>query len=269
MPVPVPFLAHLYAMAYRRYKRKRRYTKRRGSRKYPRRSNNNSSKRGIVRLIKSNILRNTETKYAQASVESAQIDDTILDTDVHSLIPGISQGTGEHHRIGNKINPVSLTLTLSLTCYNQAASVPPIYFDIYIFKFKAAQPNFSQPTVLDMQSFLELNNLSTQYTGDVLDGLRPLNNDLFTQVMHKRVTLFNPLNNTTQLSSTSQYNPNRYYKIRLGKFLKNTLIFNDNNILPTNDNLYIAIGATQTSGGTAAVNYGQYTYLVDMAYKDA
>ena len=255
-------------MARRKYKR-RRYNKRRGTRKYPRRSHNNTSKRGLVRLIKSNIMRNSETKYTQASVEGAQIDDTINDTDVRTLIPGIAQGTGEHHRIGNKINPVSLRLTLSITCYNQAATVPPIYFDIYIFKLKSANSNFSFPSALDMQSFLDLNNLATQYTGDILDGLRPLNNDLFTQVMHKRITLFNPVNATTQIGVTSQYNPNRYYRIHLGKYLKNTLIFNDNNINPTNDNLYIAIGATQTTGATAAVNYGQYSYVVDMAYKDA
>lgn len=254
-------------MARRRYKRKR-YSRRR-SRKYPRRSNNNTSKRGIVRLIKRNIMRNIETKYAQFSAEDIVIDDTILDTDVISLVPQISQGTGEHHRTGNKINPTSLKLTLSLTMGNTTFNNCPVYFDIYIFKFKAANPNYGQPSNVDMQSFLELNNLSTQYTGDQLDGLRPLNNDLFTQVMHKRVTLFQAGNATTQSGTTAQYNPNRYFKIYLGKYLKNTLIYNDNNVLPTNDNLYIAIGATRTDGNTSAITYGEYSMIVDMSYKDA
>lgn len=255
-------------MAYKRYKRKR-YTKRKRTRKYPRRSNNNSSKRGIVRLIKSNIMRNQETKYIQASVTGAVVKNTIVDTNVLNLIPTIVQGTGEANRIGNKISPTSLKVTLTITCFNQAVSTPPIYFDIYIFKFKAANPNYGNPTLIDMQEFLDANNGSTGYVGDILSGLRPLNNDKFKQIMHKRITLFNPLDATNQIAATAQYNPNRYMKFYLGKYLKNQLIYNDNNSLLTNDNLYMAIGATQTTGATADVNYGSYSIIVDMSYKDA
>lgn len=255
-------------MARRRYKRKR-YSKRRRTRKYPRRTNNNTSKRGIVRLIKRNIMRSIETKQVQNVFSDIQVRDDITNLSVHSLIPGISQGTGEGNRTGNKINPVFLKLTLSLTCFNQAASTPPIYFDMYIFKWKAANTNQEQPDAIAMNSFLDANASNAAYTGLILDGLRPLNNDLFTQVMHKRIVLFNPTNTTSQIASTSVYNPNRYMKIHLGKYLKNTLIFNDNNILATNDNLYIAIGATQTSGGVADVAYGAYSYVIDMGFKDA
>lgn len=254
-------------MARRKYKRRR--LRRRRTRKYPRRTNNNSSKRGIVRLIKRNILRSIETKYVQNTFSDISIRDDITNNAVHSLIPIVSQGTGEANRTGNKINPTMLRLTLSITCFNQAASVGPIYFDIYIFKWKAANTNQEQPDAIAMTSFLEANSSSAAYSGLVLDGLRPLNNDLFTQIMHKRIVLFNPSNSTNQIASTSGYNPNRYMKIHLGKYLKNTLIFNDNNVLATNDNMYIAIGATQTSGGIADVAYGTYSYVVDMAYKDA
>lgn len=127
------------------------------------------------------------------------------------------------------------------------------------------------PSAGDMLSFLQSNSTATDYNGDILDGLRPVNDDLFTLCIKKRVVLMN--NNvsaiTTTLAQTAMINPCRTFSFNLTKFIRKTLIFDDNFNSATNSNLYIAIGATQCDGSLPLVNQGSYTWITDFTYEDA
>lgn len=215
------------------------------------------------------VSRKIETKINDveklANVVYGYIDNTM----VYSLLPAISQGTGEGSRIGNKVNCVGLNLRMNLYCYNQSNTTPPVYFDIYIFKCKNKNVGGGLPTSADMVQFLEDGSTSKQYVGTSLDGMRYLNNDLFTICIHKRVVLYNPY--STSIATTASINPSKMFNFNLTKFVKNTWLINDGGQTIENDNLYIAIGATLTNGVTLpiATTLGQYDYLIQAKYKDA
>lgn len=225
--------------------------------------------KAIKNYVNRAINRKIETKICDVERTATQVFGLIADTDVQSLIPNIAQGTGEGARIGNKVNCSSLNLRMNLYCYNQSSTTPPVYFDIYIFKCKNKQVGGGFPTSGEMVQFLEDGSTSKQYLGTSLDGMRYLNNDLFTICLHKRVVLFNPY--SSAVSQTASINPSRMFNFNLGKFVKNSWLINDGGTTVQNDNLYIAVGATLTNGATLppATTFGHYDYLIQAKYKDA
>lgn len=225
--------------------------------------------RAVKSYVKSIVLRNIETKMNDVEQTGKAILGVISNNEVYTLLPSLSMGTGESNRIGNKVNCKSLTLRMSLYCYNQANTTPPVYFDIYIFKSKNKNVGAGQPTSADMAMFLEDGNSSKQYVGTSLDGMRYLNNDMFTLCKHKRIVLYNPYQ--AGISSTASINPHKYLSFNLTKYIKNSWCFNDTTNTIENDNLYICVGATLTSGATLPINsfFGDYSYLIQAKYKDA
>lgn len=227
------------------------------------------TKKNIQQIVKQVVAKNIETKLNDVEQTGKAIYGVISNAEVYSLLPSIAHGTGEGNRIGNKIKCTHLSLRLSLYCYNQSSTTPPAYFDIYIFKCKNKQVGGGQPTSGDMSMFLEDGNSSKQYVGTALDGMRYLNEEMFTIIKKKRVVLYNPY--SAALSQTASINPHRYYKFNLTNAVKNTWMFNDSNNTIENDNLYIAIGATLTSGATLPINtlFGDYSFIVQSKFKDA
>lgn len=216
------------------------------------------------------ISRKIETKMTDVENVGRIVYANISATDVYSLIPQLSQGTSEATRIGNKVNCVGLNLRMNLYCLNISNTTPPTYFDIYIFKMKNKQVSGGVPTSTDMAQFLEDGSSSKQYVGTSLDGMRYLNNDMFTICYRRRVLLYNPY--STGISSTASINPSKMFNINLTKYVKNSWLFNDGaSSLVENDNLYLAIGATLTNGTTLPINtpFGFYDCLVQAKYKDA
>lgn len=253
-------------------KRKRSSSKkvyRKKSRKYAKKTSKNRSTSSLVRLIQKVVNRNIETKKNQHSSGVITIREAITDFEVIRVYPDITQGTGEASRVGSRVKPVYLKMKLSLYCFNTGSNTPPVYFDIYIFKFKVKNEDDGLPTLFDMQRFIEFDNSSAQYLGNRGDGLRPVNNNLFTLIKHKRVTMFNPYNTTGQLSSTSSINPNRTITFNLTKYVKGTWIYDDNTGLLTNDNMLMAIGATSSDGIKLEVDRGNYQMVTELRYKDA
>lgn len=225
--------------------------------------------KAVKQYVNRVVSRNIETKMNDVERTQNSIYGIISNNEVYSLLPSLSMGTGEGNRIGNKVNCKNLSLRLSLYCYNQSSTTPPVYFDIYIFKSKNKQVGGGQPTSTDMAMFLEDGNSSKQYVGTSLDGMRYLNDEMFSLCKKKRICLYNPY--STALSATASINPHRSITLNLTKFVKNTWMFNDTTNTIENDNLYIAIGATLTSGATLPANsvFGDYSYLIQAKYKDA
>lgn len=237
-----------------------------------------STKRVSKRLkyaVKRIVSRNTETKTRQLTSATLNVFQSITNTEVHNIIPAISQGVTQQDRIGNRIKPVRMTLKLAIICNNMNAVAPGAsssYFDVYIFKSKFANQGGIAPTAGDMSLFLQNGSGGDSYNGQVLDGLRPVNNDLFTLLTKRRVTL-NNIANTTLLAMNGYYQstaPQKTFSFNLTKHLKDTWIYNDANTNLANDNFYVAIGSTQTDGAFLAGSViGTYQFITDLRYKDA
>jgi len=260
-------------MPYYRSRRRTRPRVRKGSKWASRSRSRRRSKVSplVKRYVKREIARQNENKIQDNEVTGAAVNYLIDDGDVRSLLPQIFQGTTEQHRIGNRVRIKSLKLKLHLSCYNQTTSISPTYFDIYIFKFKPANFGGGAPGAGDMTLFLQDGSSSLPYNGtNILSGLRRLNDEMFTKVIKKRVALFNPQNATTQISTTSNYNPAITMYFDLTNHVKKQLMYDDATPVCMNDNLYIAIGASQTDQtGLTTVNLGQYSYLVETQFEDS
>jgi len=253
------------------YSKKRKYSKKRNYKskrtyKRPKVSLN------VKRYVKREIHRQVENKIQDVQVEGAVVDSIITDGDVRNLIPVMSQGTNQQTRVGNRVRVRSLKMKIHLSCNVQSGLFTPIYFDIFIFKFKASNFGGGPPAAADMLLFLQDGLSAVQYSGiSVLTGLRKLNDDYFTHCIRRRVPLFNAQNSTSQVASTSNYNPAITLSFDLTPHVKKLLIFDDSATGVQNDNLYIAVGGTgqDQSAGVSGVNLGFYSYLVEMIYEDA
>lgn len=224
-------------------------------------------------VVKNIVSRNMETKANQYTSAGVDVYGTISNTNVLNIIPGIAQGTGQSNRIGNRIKPVRFTLRIALTCRDANSVYPfasPTYFDIYIFKWKDANEAGGAPALVDMQSFLEDDNSSKQYTGLQTDGLRRLNESQFQLLAKKRITLSNFLTTGNSSGRFQNTNPNRTLYFDISKHVKKTWMYEDALSQVNNDNLWLAIGATQTDGtslGSSVI--GNYQFISEIKYKDA
>jgi len=248
----------------RKYSRRRTYKSRKTYKK-PRVS------KTVKRFVKREIHRQIENKIHDVQIEDAVVDSIIADGDVRNLIPVMSQGTNQQTRVGNRVRVMRMTMKLHLRCYSQSASIGPVFFDVYIFKFRPSNFGGGPPAAADMQLFLQDGSSAVQYTGaSPLSGLRKVNEDYFQLCAKKRISLFNALNTTSQVSSTSSLQPAKTIYFDLTKHVKKLLIFDDAATAVQNDNLYIAIGGTPMNGDSVSlVNLGTYSYIVEMTYEDA
>jgi len=224
--------------------------------------------KGLRRTLKSIVRRAAETKMNQETPAGQNIFQGIDSVNAFNLIPAISQGTGQANRIGNKIMPIRFVVRLAIICANAnniVAGASPTYFDIYIFKWKPANQAGAAP---DMGQFLQNDNTANFYNGGVLDGLRVVNSDCFNLLYKKRILLSN-ITNSGAISGVHQTTqPCKTLYINMSKHCKKTWLYNDTSNLVTNDNMYIAIGATQANGDQFENAIGSYQYYVDFQYKD-
>jgi len=258
-------------MAYKRsYKRKAKRTSRYGKRR-PLRTTTVSPR--VKLYVKKALARNIENKAKDVEYTSKNFSSIIDDTSIVNLLPNIQQGTTESTRIGNKIKPKRLSLRMSITLAPISGLITnpsPTYVDIYIFKTKYQNNWDGAISAADMNEFLQNDSSSQQYTGAVLDGMRPLNTDVFKQCIHKRIMLYNAGSAVAHYGATASINPNRMLTFNLTGFIKKHWTFDDNVAQCTNDNLYMVVGTTQTDGAsTLTYTTGNYQALVNMSYEDA
>lgn len=256
-------------MAYKRKRRSRLRT-------YKRRKSSVRKYKPVTKaVVQKMIKRNVETKYNQHTVGTANIYQTITNTEVFSLIPVIGQGVTQSTRVGNKIKPTRFTLKLAIICNNMNAvyaGASSTYFDVYIFKWKGATQEGGAPAAADMTQFLQDDATAQSYNGQVLDGVRPVNSDMFTLLAKRRCCLNNIYFTTVgQMSGNYQSTqPQRTMSFDLTKHVKKTWLYDDSLTSVTNDSMYIAIGSTQCDGtNLGATVIGTYEFITNLSYKDA
>lgn len=238
-------------------------------RKRTRKPSKSVKKNSIKKTIQKVLNKNLEVKRQSLSSSYNNIFNIINDARVAVIKPIIGQGTGQGDRVGNSVKIKKLTLYVNVVMdATSTVSGYPKYVDIYIFKFK--KNNVTVPTASDMTKFLQFGNSAEQYLGRAFDGMREVNNDLFTI---KRKIRLNMIHGST-INNYYGYGlmqSNMTLKFDVTKYFKQRILFDDATNTVTNDNLYMAIGYTLFNQlGTPVDTYaGTYDWQLNYDYTDA
>lgn len=219
---------------------------------------------GVKDYVRQAVHAGRELKTAQPTRVTfpAGISNTLTVTDLMPLIANNSLVSG---RVGNKVRVKKAYLRLNITLREQTAAnnAGPIYFDIYIVK------NRAQGTAPGLIDFLDLGSAGTPYDSSTNPscGLLDVNTDLVQQKFRKRILLYNVEQNTGLTASGGTMPAHDMY-IDCTKYLKDSWIWNDAAGFPTNDNLFLCLGASAAVGGVAGA-LGQFTSAFHVKYEDA
>ncbi|AJD07496.1 putative capsid protein [Odonata-associated circular virus-18] len=243
----------------KRYKKK---SYRKSSRKRPRNSVSKKAKRCLNRAIR----RSIETKRVHISPTIAVYSNTITDANVFSYLPSSSSGIDNTIRTRNVVRLRNRIFHVSGSAF--AKNIYANWFDIYIFK---EHQEGGPPNAAEMNFFSDTATTAVAYAGISLDGLRPINSDMFTICYHKRIVLTSVQSNVASKSVFGSVKPSFNLTKHITSFFKKTWVYDDSALVtPNNDNLLLAIGATQTDGvSLGASQIGKYECLGWLAYEDA
>lgn len=236
---------------------------------YPKKKKTNSTKsnKGLNKKIDKRIGKYFQDKVQEFSYSNIGVYNTIANTNFLSLMPVLSLGTGDGDRIGNQIQikNVLLCFTIFMDSTYTNASIPK-YVDLYILKYKMAN---SQPTVSDANKLLQQGNGATAYNGEILDGLRDVNKELFTLKKRRRFSMCNAFTTTNPIGygnlkgmMTKKFNITKFYK----KYLR----FSDTITSPSNDNLFLCVGTTDyyQVGTPSTAQTGQMSFNLNFTYEN-
>lgn len=208
----------------------------------------------IKSYINRTIRRNEETKHTtnqygltnfNAGINSA--------SDLITVLPVCTQGTGQNNRIGNKIRPIRLEITGYVVYQTNAsqANADAKFIGGRLFCFQDKTSRAYSNNIYNY-NLLNLGGTSSNFTGTALNWVAPHNNDQFRFFCDKKMKFLKPygLTNNSVPSSTvaitgmdnSLFHP---FKIVLTeKHLPALLSYDaaDDGNFPTNFSPYISLG---------------------------
>lgn len=247
----------------------------------PRTTNMKKTKKTFNKNVLKVLNRHSETKQSAPEI---LYDNRILPylsdpgTQCIPLTPNIAQGTGQGERVGNQVTTRKATLNINMNAISISTAsgyVPPIYFDIYVYKFKRSD----NQSAIELQKFLQYGNISIAYdsTSVPFSGNLKVNNDSFTLKKHKRVLCWNQ--NVSQqnvpsggaLTNCSNVINARNVNIDITKYLNNTMKFQDATTNTPDDNLYVSVVATPNDydvGYADTQVFGTFSTCVQYQYND-
>lgn len=179
--------------------------------------------------------------------------------EVYALIPRVSQGQDDHNRVGNIIQPVSLTTKVNLALYT--AHSQNIYADVYFCHSKTVKSANNTTGVVVSALLNAGDGTNVGYDGTSYTAMLPVNKSEFTVIAHKRVLLRkvggNPnyeLDNSLGASSISdsKYCASFAQKIKLPQ----RLVYEQaSNQYPTNTFPFMMVGfcGADSMGGIAPI----------------
>ena len=194
------------------------------------------------------------------------------------LTPIIAQGNAQGERIGNQVSTRRCVLNVNMNAISISTSsgyVPPIYFDVYVYKYKRSD-NIS---AVELQKFLQYGNTSVPYdsTSIPFSGNLKVNNDTFTLKCHKRVLCWSQtvsqqaIPSGGALTNCSNVTNARNLNIDITKYLNKNMKFQDATTNTPNDNLYVSVVATPNdydAGYVATQVFGTFSTCVQYQYDD-
>jgi len=227
----------------------------------------------IRTICKSVISRRVENKcMAPLALQQYRVLHDLTDptTQLIPLMPQIPQGDGQGDRTGNAVMTMKSHFYVNLKAIQIAATptVGPIYFDMYILKFKKS----NNQSAVELDKFLQYGNTAVPYTGGTLTqsyGLN-VNKDLFIIKRRRRILLWNPREPMDYAGSSRVLNA-KTFKFDITNALKKKIKFSDAvSFPPTNDNLYFMCGFTCNDGRDLGVTQaGDLSTLLTYEFEDA
>lgn len=195
-----------------------------------------------------------------------------------TLTPEIAQGVGQGERIGNQVSTKRSILNVNVNAVAISTSsgyVPPIYFDIYVYKYKRSD----NVSAVELQKFLQYGNIAIAYDSTSIPfvGNLKVNNDTFTLKKHKRVLCWNQtvsqqaIPSGGALTNCSNVVNARNISIDITKYLNKTMKFQDATTNTPDDNLYVSVVATPNdydAGYAQNQVFGTFSTCVQYQYDD-
>lgn len=205
-----------------------------------------NKKLATVGLVKKLIARNAETKLVGIT-HSAQHNNRInTPGDAYPLLPPLSQGTGDNDRIGNRITPKGLLVTVNVYL-NDAANTPPQTILLpRILCLRDKINNDSAGLAVDFSHLLDHGQGEHAFNGNLYDYRSPINRDAFIVLKDIKTIL---------CMGSAEMN-NMY--IRTFKFwikCPKTLEYNDGQTYPTNFAPFICMGFAEGNGAVPTDGY--------------
>lgn len=184
---------------------------------------------------------------------------------IADLMPIIQNNTLVSGRIGNKIRvkKAYMRLQISMRPQELVSNYGPVFVDLYIVK------NRAQGTGVITSDFLDDGSTALPYNSAVNfnSGLLDVNTDLVQQKFRKRVLLFSATQDPDVVGNGAVPQAYDMY-IDCTSMLKDTWMYDDTGIYPTNDNLFFGIAGTRSAGPIGAI-FGGFNLAFHVKYEDA
>lgn len=213
-------------------------------------------------------------------------------TDIHQLIPYVSQGINDWQRIGQKIRPISLTVKGAMRVTNVASytngssQTPPLNFhvDIYVLQHVSLKNYTALRANNDFTQLLQTGEgTTTGYLGEALSADLPVATQYYKVLARKTVLLKFAGVVATAPGINSVANAHSWYgeyTFNLTKQLPAQIVYPEATLpspnpqvddAPANSSIFMCMGyrdelSTNPPSATSA-NLEQ-TYIASMLYKD-
>lgn len=238
----------------RRYKRS--YKSKKRSKRAPKKVS-----KPVKRYVRAAIAREIPNKKCQRALEEAAFGN-VLDTGfVYTMLPVIQQGVTDGDREGNRIKLRKAILRMNVNLYTGTPEAA--WIDIYIFKLKSS---VALPTTANLQRFLQSGATAVSYLGGPIDGMLPVNKDLFTCYHHKRRAAAPQVTGSSGTNIGSIASSFCWQKNVL-PYLAKSWTYDDSGTYPTNTQLLIAVVGSDFSGEVVRA-FGEFSMVVDYEYED-
>jgi len=176
--------------------------------------------------------------------------------ELYQLIPAVSVGTGDYQRVGNQIQPTSLTTKVNLSIVNRTHPSIHIYAHVFFLTSKSVKDWKLTNSILTASLLNNGDGTNVSFDGSSYNAMLPINKTEFNVIAHKKILLTKVADNpNTEWNQTedpsvamSKYTASFAQKIPLPKKL---LYADASSLYPTNAFPFMCCGFT------AADNQGQ------------
>lgn len=179
--------------------------------------------------------------------------------ELYALIPPVLVGDDDYQRIGNQIQPTSLTVKIQ--CALGALASSSVYVDFWFLHSKNIKDAKQTAQVAIQKLLNDGNGQNVPYDGTSYTGMLPINKTEFTLIKHVRILLKKPYGDPQGLYSGAGAPPNSVYSLAANTKnlsvkipLPKKLTYEQRtDYVPSNTFPFMAIGFTATDqfGGSA------------------
>lgn len=224
---------------------------------------------GLTQLVRRIANRGREVKHVGQTVVNAAFNQQIT-TDVYTVMPDVTEGTDGHQRIGDRVRPKYLLIKgkLMYDLSMQGSYIPPATVRLLILSQKNVKTSLQiRNNEIDTAHLLKDNigtDVGRAYVGGPFDNLAPINKDLFTVHMDRKVKMRAQIekevgNNNTVLGYATQRTVTFTCKIKCPA----SLTFDDGNLnTPNNFAPFFCVGGVNDDDSAAFTVSTPYRVVV-------